>query len=571
MKTNSLALTSLILAIITVCPCVHALVINEYWVSTTGNDSNDGSQARPWRTIVHADANLQLGPGGTVVHVLPGSYSGRFGTHRSGTSDQYIIFKSEVKWGAKITGYWRVQGAYQKIVDFEMTGPNDDTAVTCYIGQINGTAHHCQIIGNYIHDIGISQCASSAAVGTAGEAGGAHPAADAERGYNVVSGNIIRRVGAVAGAPNNCNQFHGIYASGPYDVISNNIISGVIGWGIHSRGDIKGQVISNNTIFNNSHGGIIMEGVGPYYPYPDYMTVLNNIVVNNGDSNGSPGFGIIYYQNPSGPTHLLFSNNLLYGNQPANWSFGVTPTWGGAPCPDPCYDSQMKTGSNATVFVNFQSDWNTAPAANYNSDNYALRSGSPAIDKGTTLCVSGGLSPCVPSVDIDGTARPQGTSYDIGAFEFAPNGPAPVPSSTPVTFVMHNGTDGSLAWIEALTSVSGVVSVAMFLDGKFNNLEQFVPWEFYIIPPGSPVSAGNHILEAIAYDSAGSQVQTGKVSFTIPEVSPTPAPVPAPVPSADTTSPTVTITSPENGAVVQRKSTATLFGQSSDNTARVLK
>jgi len=43
---------------------------NEYFVSPDGNDSSNGSAARPWRSIRHA-ANAVL-PADTV-HVLPGT------------------------------------------------------------------------------------------------------------------------------------------------------------------------------------------------------------------------------------------------------------------------------------------------------------------------------------------------------------------------------------------------------------------------------------------------------------------------------------------------------------------
>ena len=64
------------------------------------------------------------------------------------------------------------------------------------------------------------------------------------------------------------------------------------------------------------------------------------------------------------------------------------------------YDLHSIIATPAELFIN--------PTAN----NYQLASGSPAIDKGTTLTA-------VP-VDILGVKRPQGAGYDIGAYEALP-------------------------------------------------------------------------------------------------------------------------------------------------------
>jgi Protein of unknown function (DUF1565) len=391
--------------------------MKHYWVATTGSDANDGSQAHPWATINHADQALTLGQAGTVVHVAPGTYGAANYTKKVGTATQRVRFQSDVRWGAKITALWSVQGAYQELVGFEMTAPGAGGMIACYTGVDNNTTgHHCRILGNYIHDVGTGICSSAGAINTAVVAGHGEPTTDAGRGYNEVIGNVIRHVGADAGAPNHCNQFHGIYLSGPFDVAQNNIISGVIGWGIHARGDVKAQVMSNNTIFNNSHGGIILEGIGPIYPTSDYATVSNNIVVDNGLAGASPSYGINDYDDVLG-THNLYTNNLLYGNLPSNWAMGKTSTSGSIGCADPCKDAHMVTGTNATVFVNFQSDWNTAPAASFNPANYELRAASPAIDRASKACTAGGLSPCTPAIDFLGVARPQGAALDIGVFE----------------------------------------------------------------------------------------------------------------------------------------------------------
>jgi hypothetical protein len=52
---------------------------------------------------------------------------------------------------------------------------------------------------------------------------------------------------------------------------------------------------------------------------------------------------------------------------------------------------------------------------NPSSDNYQLTVGSPAIDAGTTNAYT---------TDILGVTRPQGSAFDIGAYEFVV-GPAP--------------------------------------------------------------------------------------------------------------------------------------------------
>src|SRR5437588_7813762 len=81
-----------------------AAVANDYYVSTAGSDSNDGSQARPWSTINHAESALNLGANGATVHVAPGTYHADVSLSRSGTNaSTRIRFVSDTKWGAKIT------------------------------------------------------------------------------------------------------------------------------------------------------------------------------------------------------------------------------------------------------------------------------------------------------------------------------------------------------------------------------------------------------------------------------------------------------------------------------------
>jgi len=82
-----------------------------YHVSPTGSDSNPGSEARPFRTIQKAADGVK--PGDTVL-VGDGvyTYSGPNDCHgkvivcvsRGGAPDNWVVFRSKNKWGAKIDG-----------------------------------------------------------------------------------------------------------------------------------------------------------------------------------------------------------------------------------------------------------------------------------------------------------------------------------------------------------------------------------------------------------------------------------------------------------------------------------
>jgi parallel beta-helix repeat protein len=93
----------------------------------------------------------------------------------------------------------------------------------------------------------------------------------------------------------------------------------------------------------------------------------------------------------SGSGGTLVENNIAYGNTPNNLVDDASSTL-----------TTNLVGVNP-VFVN--------PSGN----NFQLTVGSPAIDAGTTNAYT---------TDILGVTRPQGSAFDIGAYEFVV-GPAP--------------------------------------------------------------------------------------------------------------------------------------------------
>jgi hypothetical protein len=397
---------------------------NNYYVNaSTGSDSNDGSQARPWKTIQKADSALSLGSGGTIVHVAPGTYGGNITTSRSGTSSARITFLSDTSYGAKIVnGSWQINGSYSEVNGFDITNPNCDGCYFVNIGQNGTTTTGVRLQFNNMHD-----ASTNVPTGSCGSRAGGVNTVNGPPKDVLINGNIIRHVGSnTSSGGRSC--MHAIYDEAIGSVITNNIISGSTGAGIKSDMVTSGQcaprVISNNTIFNNS-GGLNLTGAsdaGIQCAW-DNNTISNNIIVNNGVA-GVFAWGGINYYHVTG-THNLVTNNVVYGNVPWNYAHhdvactGGTPisgsdangTAGGCPSTNPKTDPSI-----SDTFVNFQTDNYTAPASNYNASNYQIRAGSSAIGNGSTSCAPSGINPCVPDADFIGVAR-LSSGLDIGAFE----------------------------------------------------------------------------------------------------------------------------------------------------------
>jgi hypothetical protein len=339
------------------------------YVATTGSDSNPGTQAKPVKTIARADA---LASAGYTIHVAAGTYKvsapslGSVGikTTKSGTAAARIKFVSDVKWGAKIvvsgTGItWDSRGSYVDIEGFDISGTGRHG--------ILAAGANLSMRNNFIHDLTIS--------GGCNGSGGAAIDTYGPVGNVVINGNVVRNIGySMIGK---CNTVQGIYIANANNLVTNNIVSGVAMAGIQQWHGATSSTIVNNTVFHTKDGILLGQGDAGTTNGSANNYVANNIVYDN------TTYGIVELGKMAGNNR--YANNLVYAS---GTSMRVAGSVTGALSGNPNFVKYAANGSG----------------------DYRVSSGSPAINKGTSVKA--------PAVDYAGVARPRGGAVDIGAYEF---------------------------------------------------------------------------------------------------------------------------------------------------------
>ena len=343
----------------------------ELYVSPSGNDSNPGTAAAPFRTLARAARATRPS---TTVWVAPGTYDGGFKTTVNGTAASRIHFVSTSKWGARIVPpanspnkvAWDNRANYIDIVGFQIDG-SVSRAGTRWANGIYSGGSHTIIRGNWVHHIARNIACT----------GGGGSAIGVDAYYRGVNGNVIGNLVHDIG-PAGCRFVQGIYVSTSGSV-KNNVVYRVAEGAIHLWHDATNVVIANNTVAA-SNTGIIVGGGDFYFNKggADNVHVHNNIVFDNKmgiSEQGKTGKGNTY------------RSNLVYQNSTYNWRLANGRTHQG-------------TVSSHPLLLDYQR--NGTPDLRPSASSPAVGRGDPAH---------------APAVDFLERPRSHSTGFDIGAYQ----------------------------------------------------------------------------------------------------------------------------------------------------------
>jgi hypothetical protein len=134
-----------------------------FYVSTTGNDSNPGTEKEPFLTLQHAADAVKPGQ---IVNVRGGMYCERLTVHSSGNPEEYITFRSQPGELAVLDGNCLTPDvgdsamillhnvSYIKIQGFEIRNYKTADRTRAPAGiRVWGSGSHIQILSNNVHNI----------------------------------------------------------------------------------------------------------------------------------------------------------------------------------------------------------------------------------------------------------------------------------------------------------------------------------------------------------------------------------------------------------------------------------
>ena len=370
-----------------------------YYVSTSGNDSNRGTESAPWRTVAHAVSTMVAGD---TTYVRGGIYrEGLIRFRRSGTRSAPIRLLAEP--GESPVIQCIDAEAIHRIIIQHGSGAalNPMGWITiegfeianCYNGIKFHNLHDSVIRGNWIHD--------SRSQGILGN------------GTRVqIEANTISDNGRTL-----TTLDHGMYVNGSNITVTNNLIYGNATFGIQLNGSGSSSYSSD------------------YHPSREFAVSENWLIANNTIAYQQQAAAIVVWGATCNDTRI--ENNIFYENRTAASGGGAngvhfvsTRCTGIRIRNNLSYSSRgfPLLGTGATEGTHYTLSGNIvgnprfidAPSSVPAVPNFRLSPDSPAIDAGRNLASDG------VTTDFDGGARADG-AHDVGAFEFGSTTMPPPP------------------------------------------------------------------------------------------------------------------------------------------------
>jgi IPT/TIG domain len=424
-----------------------------YFVSASGSDSNDGSFANPWKTIPKAKNSILAGdiaylgtsagdtlaqtvedssspyrcalgmsandgtnsgtatapkalvayPGASVtVGVVSGLERGILTPAITGTFDYWVISQLSIRGETEAIDLeggavgWRIVGN-------DISCPNGSGQSGCVTGGQGDNTAGLKLLGNVVHD-------AAANVATISKYyHGIYFGSDSiELGWNIVrDGKTCRAI-----------QFHDTGGPNEFDLlVHDNVIHGTVCDGLNfaSVDPSQGAVVAyNNVIYDVGQGPDPADGSSDYAciyvanitnqgsPGSGNVQLYNNTLYNCG-SRGTGSSGAIALA--SGPVGIQMDDNLIVALTSEGYFSSDTGS-----APEIIGSNNLLYGAGTPPSFLTASVSGDPMLVAPTSHDFHLTSGSPAVDHGKTTSAA---------TDIDGNSRPQGSAFDIGAYELA--------------------------------------------------------------------------------------------------------------------------------------------------------
>jgi len=427
---------------------------NTYYVAPGGNDSAGGTSTTPWRTIQHAVAKLVAGQ--TAI-VEAGNYVERVSINSSGTGGAPITLQAASGASVTMLGF-SISGSYWVIDGFDVsTQSNTNDGFGIYVF---GAAAHDTMRNNYIHELcheGVYMEPTVSYISVIdnriwrAEMAGAQVDGTNE----LIEGNEVwgtqQQPAVLGGIYSACNTPNGSDADGfrffgqNHQFVHNYIHDIAYGtaenpnphvdcfqtWGSSTMKVDNVTFESNWCRWPNTSGEYhagMLEGtsgaVGTLiFKNNVFADMKDGLIIGEGQPSGVAAMkvwnntfdhivteAVDFNDRRSGVDEVI--NNIFFDVGAGGDSYMCLP--GGSPVIQ-ANDFYMRGGgslgnycSNAP-YISFNPTFVNAGDSTGSGADYHLQSGSPIKDNGVTLSQ-------VP-VDYDGTPRPLGAGYSIGAFE----------------------------------------------------------------------------------------------------------------------------------------------------------